>query len=567
MKARQKHSIVKVKSFSSIIWLLIGLVVIVLLSYYKVIHCDFVWDDKILYLSQERLIQKFNLMELFIPQKDRMFIPITYTFWKLVGEFGGISNGDFQPLHFHIFNLILHLINSVLAFFIIRQILKDDLLTFIGAIVFALHPIQVESVAWISEARGLLSACFGFVAILLNIKYLSLSQKSYFVFILLFLILSMLSKPSGLVFPLILVVYNVMNSNEISFIGFFKRNWGYLILMIPFVFIAGFGESTKMVEFEAPIWLRPVLFLNSIGFYIYKVVLPFDFSPGYGLSPKYLLSHPNYLLFSLVGIVVILSFFLFKDKTIRFSILIFVIGFFPVSNLITFYYQYWSTVADRYVYVSMLGIGFLIPYLLGQFFKVKRIPIIVLLGILLAVLTEQEIKKWHNEFSLWSDCIEKYPNRIPHPYLGRGLIFQEMKRYREAINDFTQCIRIDSTYLFAYYNRGNVYLDLKNYDLALKDFTKAIEINDKYTNALVNRGIAFMELSKFDNALSDFTLALQVDANQVDALYFRGFCYLKLEKLDSALYDFESYYSLNPNDKEVWSILEELRRKKLGEFK
>lgn len=560
MKARQKQ--LQIKNFSSTIWLLIGLVLIVLLSHYNVIHFDFVWDDKILYLNQERFVQKFNLMELFTPQKDRMYIPITFIFWKFVGELGGVNDGDFQPLQFHLFNLILHLANSVFVFFILRKILKDELLAFVGSIVFALHPIQAESVAWISEARGLLSAGFGFVAMLLNFVHLNKPKRSYFGFILLFLVMSILSKPSGIVFPLILVVYNAIYSKGISFQEFFKKNWTYVFFMVPFAFIAGFGESTKMVEFEAPIWFRPVLFINSIGFYIYKIVLPFDFSPGYGLSTKYLLSHPNYLLFSLVGIVVILSFFLFKDKTIRFSILLFMIGFLPVSNLITFYYQYWSTVADRYVYISLLGISILFPYLIGQFFRVKRIPIIVLLGILLAVLTEREIKKWQNEFTLWSNCIEKYPNRIPHPYLGRGLAFQEMKRYSEAINDFTKCIEIDSTYLFAYYNRGNVYLDLKKYDLALKDFTKAIEINPKYTNALVNRGITFMELSRFDDALGDFTSALLIDTNQADALYFRGFCYLKLKKFDSALNDFDRYYFLNPNDKEIWSLMQELKRKK-----
>lgn len=565
MKAKQKQT--QVKSFSSTFWLLIGLVFIVLFTYYKVIHFDFVWDDKILYLNKERLIQKFNLMELFTPQKDRMYIPITFIFWKLVGEFVVKSNGDFQPLQFHLFNLILHIVNSVLVFFIIRKILKDDLLTFIGSIFFALHPIQVESVAWISEARGLLSACFGFSAMLLNIEYFNKPKRSYFLYIWLLLVLSILSKPSGIVFSLILVVYNVMNSNSISFQEFFKKNWIYLIFIVPFAIVAGFGESTKMIDFEAPLWFRPVLFFNSIGFYIYKIFLPFDFSPGYGLSPKYLLSHPNYLLFSIVGIVVILSFFLFKDTTIRFSILLFVIGFLPVSNIITFYYQYWSTVADRYIYISMVGICVLFPYLLSQFFRAKKIHIVVLLNIFLAVITERETRKWQNEFTLWSDCIEKYPNRIPHPYLGRGLAFLEMKRYSDAINDFTECIKIDSTYLFAYYNRGNVFLDLKNYNFALKDFTKAIEINNKYTNALVNRGITFMELSQFDNALVDFTSALLIDSNQYDALYFRGFCYLKLAKIDSALNDFERCYSINPNDLEIWNIIQELRRKKDGDFK
>ncbi|MGQ9819838.1 MAG: tetratricopeptide repeat protein [Candidatus Kapaibacteriales bacterium] len=562
MNLRRKQTLVK--SSSSTIWLIIGLFSIVLFSYYRVAYFDFVWDDNILYINRERLIHKFNLVEIFTPQKDRMYMPLTYVLWKLVGEFGKSNAMDYQSAYFHLFNLMLHLANSILAFFIIKKFLKDELLSFMGAIIFALHPIQVESVAWISEARGLLSASFGFIAILVNFYYLRENTKKYFPVILLFLILSILSKPSGIVFPLVLVVTNIMNSKTMSLLEIFKKNWIYFILLVPFAFIASLGESTKMIEFEAPIWLRPILFINSIGFYVYKIFLPFGFSPGYGLSPKFLLSHPQYLLFSIIGVLIIVAFIFLKDKIIRFSILVFVIGFLPVSNLITFYYQYWSTVADRYVYISVLGVGIFFPRLINQFLRLWKVPIIVLLGLLFAVLTEQEIKKWQNEFTLWTDCIEKYPDRTPHPYLGRGLAYQEKGKFNEALNDFTKCIELDSTYLFAYYNRGNVYLDLKRYDLALQDFTKAVQINSKYTNALVNRGITLMELSRFDEALNDFSLALSSDSNQVDALYYRGFCYLKLLKLDSALHDFERYYYFNPNDNEISKILQQLKRKNKG---
>lgn len=564
MKGRkEKTASTNINSYS---WLLLGLILfVVFITYSKVLNFEFVWDDKPLYLREERLSQNFNLLELFIPQKNRMYIPMTMLIWKIVGEIGGFENGHFNPFPYHLLNLVLHIFNSIIVFLIIRKILQDDLLSLMGVILFSLHPIQVESVAWISEGRGLLSAFFGLLAILFRIYFQD--KKRNDIWVIVFLIFSMLSKPSGVVFPLILIAFNFFYQKEINFKIFLENNWQYVVLLLPFVYLAVYGESTKMIDFAPPIWSRPILFLNSLGFYLYKLLIPIDFSPGYGLTPKFLFSNPQFLTFIVFGILTVVTIFFVKNKIYRISLVLFIFGFLPVSNLIPYYYQYWSTVADRYVYVSMLGVSIFLPYLFKRIGNFKKIITIILAGLILSILTGGELEKWENDFALWSNCIEKYPNRIPHPYLGRGLFFQEKGEFNRAMNDFTKCLEIDSSYLFAYYNRGNIFFDSKKYDLAVLDYSRAIEINPKYVNALVNRGIAFMELSKYSEANRDFTSAIKIDSNQMDAIYYRGFSYLKLAKFDSALADFERYYLYNPNDKEIFNLILNLKREKSKESK
>lgn len=543
-------------------WIVLGLFIIVLLCFYKIIYFDFVWDDRSLYISAEKLIRNFNLLSLFVPRKDQMYIPVTFIFWKIVGELGGIKDGEFIAFPYHLLNLIIHTINTIIVFYIVRKIHKNDILSLLGAIIFAIHPIQVESVAWVSEARGLLSAAFGLLAFLIYLESTEKNQRNINPWVIFLLILSMMSKPSGIVFSIIIVVYNFFLFKSENLKTILVENWFYLVLILPFIYLAKYGESTRMIEFEPAIWFRGILFINSLGFYFYKIFIPLNFSPGYGYTAKFLLANPQFLLYMVIGLLFIIALIVIKDKIFRVSILIFILGFLPVSNLFAYYYQYWSTVADRYVYVSMTGVAIFIPYFITKIVKMKKLPYIIFsLGLVFSVLTANELKKWIDDFTLWSSCIENYPGRSPHPYLGRGLIYQEKGLINEAINDFTKCIEIDSTYFFAYYNRGNIFFDQKQYDLAIKDYSRAISINPKYINAIVNRGISYMELSQYADANLDFTNALRFDSNQLDAIYYRAFSYLKQYKYDSALIDFERYFYLNPNDNEVSEIIKGLKSK------
>lgn len=530
--------------------------------YLPSLRYQFVWDDKEIYINELNLPQKETLSKIpdyFIPKKDKMYIPMTYTFWNIIGNLGGIQNGGYNPQPFHLLNLLLHVANSILVFLILFHFFNEHKFAFLGAVVFAFHPIQVESVVWVSEARGLIAGMFGFGALLLYLKSKTGSSKNYFIYLL--LLCSMLSKPSGIVFPLILIAIDIYLNGLVPFKEFLKRNIFALLLMVPFVFIAMQGESSRAIEFASPLWVRPLLWFNAIGFYLLKMFIPMNFSACYGLTYSYLIKDISRFYPIFIFIIVLFVGIISKKRWVWFAMIIFILGFLPVSNLVTYYYQYWSTVSDRYVYFSMFAFAFGIALIVKEYLNKYFSYVFGVVGIILFLFSRLELPKWESETALWNDCVEKYPNRVPHPYLGRGSILQANGNYSQALADYNTAIELDSNYYFGYYNRGNLYYDLKQFNKAIEDYSKVLTINPKYVNAYVNRGLCLANMQRFEDAVADFTKALELDSKQFDVYYERANCYVELGQSDKAVNDLKLSLKLKPDFEQAKALLREISSK------
>ena len=151
------------------------LVIIGIVVFIKVLDFGFVWDDNQLYLNKGNYPEDGrlqNISKLWQPGKMPMYAPVTYTMWGIIAQLSSTDDSnDFKlnPKLFHFVNLLFHILNSVLILLIISRLLKDNLAAFIAGLIFLLHPIQVESVAWISEFRGLLAGFFGFLAVYIHL--------------------------------------------------------------------------------------------------------------------------------------------------------------------------------------------------------------------------------------------------------------------------------------------------------------------------------------------------------------------------------------------------------------
>ncbi|MGC8748004.1 MAG: tetratricopeptide repeat protein [Candidatus Kapaibacteriota bacterium] len=510
----------------ALIGILLSAVILIVTNfifYFPVLKFDFVWDDKPLYINSNNIpsdkpFEKCG--EHFVPKKDKMYIPVTYFFWSVVSFFGGNANGTFYPYPFHLFNLIIHILNSIILLFLLRRFLNSNLGALFGAMIYSLHPIQIEAVAWISEARGLLSAFFGFTALLVYLYFeRNVVVKNVAVGFL--ILLSILSKPSGVVFPFLLLLIDWFIKKDTKIFDVFKRNWFFLVLVVPFIFISIRGETTKVVEIDIPYYFRPLLWLNSIGFYLQKTALPINLSPGYGITFHFLKNNIIYFYPLLVTLIsLFLGYFLKFKKQYWFAFLFFIVGYLPLSNLVSYYFQYWSTVADRYIYISLFGFSFFFAFLYEKYITKYQYVIVMVLPLFFFIINRNEIVKWENEYTLWDDCIKKYPERIPHVYLGRGMMFEQRGELYSALEDYTKSIVLDSNYYFGYYNRGNIYYDLKKLDNAIIDFTRAIQTNPQYVNTYVNRGLCYLEKKEYDSAISDFLSALRLDSGQVDVVLY-----------------------------------------------
>ncbi len=539
------------------------LLFILLIVFVQVRDFDFVWDDQELYLNETNFPEKFSIadyLKFWNPLSEKMYIPITYTFWTLAADLSQKeASTRFNPSTYHTLNIIFHIINSFLVLIFLKKIINNEWSAFFGALLFGLHPLQSESVAWVSELRGVLAAFFALITFLLYIKYLKTKNEIsknkirpnlYYYLAIITTLFSVLSKPSAIVLPLMLFIIDYF-----LFKGKFRLSLlkvlPFFLLVIPIMIRAKLAESNLPVDFGSPLWSRPFIFFDSLQFYLLKVILPIELVADYGRKPEFVLANTSYYLAWIIPltIFVFLIIKIQKTKVYLASYFLFIAGFLALSGLVTFYFQDWSTVADRYLYLSMIGVSLAFSNILSM---IKNDAIAKGIGIItiaiFSYLTHSQLSIWTNEFTLWDNNIRKYPDRSAHSYTGRGFQYLSKGDYQKALADFNKAIDLNPKYSRAYYNRGIVYYDNENYIKAIEDYSKAIELGLKHYDVFNNRGLAYSSVGKHNLAIEDYTTALNLNPYQPDTYVNRGISFAQLGNLEPAISDFEKALSLNPND-------------------
>jgi tetratricopeptide (TPR) repeat protein len=591
----------KQKNQSKIL-LYLSLIILPSIIYLSSLSFDFVWDDSLLYINQKNFPKENvfeNYSKFWSPNLQDMYIPVTYTFWAIAASIGTDASNQniISPGAFHFFNILFHILNGILVFAIVRRLIKNDIAALIGALVFALHPIQVEAVAWVSELRGLLAAFWGFLSIYFYLNHLDSNDKKHkirqYIMTFVCLVLSMLSKPSAIVFPFMILLIDyiyskrvIINNNKLTSkskeknenkkveslsqsqdnvrkpIDLIKSTILFFVLIIPFMLIAKGTESKAFVDISSPLWAKPFIYLDSFSFYFLKIILPVNFAANYGISPKFMMGQSWFYLAWLLPIALIVLLAIKKEKLLLTSALIFLIGFLPLSGLISFYYQYFSTVADRYVYISMFATALAIAYGITKVQNINTRKLISFgLPILLMVLSFIQLSVWKNETTLWDDVVSKYPDRSAPSHNAKGMNYLKTGDFKTAIPEFSRAISLDPKHPDYYYNRGISLLEIQRYELAIADFDRVINLNPKYSNALFNKAMALSEMNKTDEAIIVYTQTSLLEPNQSDIYSNRGILYAKLNKFDSAAADFKKAIQINPKDFDAQHNLDLLKTK------
>lgn len=478
--------------------------------------------------------------------------------------------GD-KPMLYHFVNLVFHLLNVFLAYKIVKILSRKSEIAFITALFFGIHPMHVESVAWISELKDVMYGFFFLGAMILYSDYFLKKEKKTLNYLLALLafILSCLSKSAAVTLPVILLLTDY----------YLKRKFHIRIIIekIPFFIVAiVFGilailsqDKAGAIQDLTPLftWFeRPMLASYATLTYLVKFIAPTDLSAMYpypdrvgGYLPLIYFIAP--LIIIILGILVYHSRKFSRDiifGTFFFLITIsLVLQILPVGGAI---------VAERYTYIPYIGL-FLITgkgYVYSQEGKgkfagaIKRVfPAILIIGaIIFSVLTFQRIKIWKDGEALFTDLIKKYPN-LPFAYNNRGyLYFNFIKNYDKAIADYNKCIELDSTFHRAYSNRGVLYYniygpsksDSLHLELARKDFTKALRFKSDNTDALIGRANTLSTQNKFRESLPDYNKYIPLVPDDAKAYMWRGIAYYQLDKSDSALADMNKSIEMMPGN-------------------
>ena len=511
------------------------------LVYYKLFTAGFIsWDDPEILLAN-RDVHQFSIKQFFTNFYVGNYHPITmlnYAIdWQLFGK---------SALGYHAENILWHLVNTVLVYFIAKELKLKQIQALLVSSVFAFHPVQLETVAWVAERKTLLYSFFFLLAIFNYLKYKQQSQIKHLVWVYACFILSLLSKPAAVVFPMLLIALDVFFYGE-SLKDTYKR---YILF---FVISLVFGLITIKAQQEAKfllnthdynVFYKIGIFGYGIFHYIYKFILPINLSAFYGYPDKL-------TVISIIGVTTLISvvFILYmvvkrKQQLVLFAFTFFIINIILVLQIISFGD---AIVADRYMYLPIIGLTLVLIYLFEKsiFFKIPTMAVVIILSI--ASFARAAV--WNNSLSLFSDTLKKEPtsflvlNSLGSEYTMQG-------NPKQAIPFLNKAIAVAPDYYKGYYNRGLAYVQLQQNDKALDDFNKAINYHKQgnHAKSYVARANVYYNLKDFTKAIQDAEKALSIDAKNAKANFLLGNCYDDLNDLPKALSYYNTSIQLNPEE-------------------
>jgi len=507
--------------------------------YARTLNYGFVWDDERTHLTNNQQLMQGDVESFWLKPYSGMYIPVSYTTWMLIKKMTS-SSRELSPKAFHLLNVITNCFNCILLFQLLLLLFKNQTYAFFGSLLFLLHPMQVESVAWISEFRGLYSVFFSLLSMNCIFWYLknndaftarSLITSKHFIFASVFFVLALLAKPSAVVLPLITGVLVWCYYQE-KFNLLLKALSIWILITIPILLITRNSQPNELMYASIPFWQRFFIAGDSLFFYLHKLIFPYPLAACYGYTPGLIVTN-TYIYFSTFFCVFIAIFTFIKRKSnpILFSgFAIFFICLLPVLGIVPFEYQKHSTVADHYLYFAMLGVTLFIPVIAEAIKKhlyLKYISISVL--VIYLVLNILQTNTWKSEFMVWDNTLAHYQNS-PNVYYNRGVEYSKIGKYNEAISDYTKCLALQNNYRDALFNRANAYENLYDINAAFTDYNTYLSIDSTDGSVYYKRANLNYKTGNILGAIND--------ASKAEFLHFpvSGKFKRKLEEAGKVLY-------------------------------
>ena len=512
------------------------------------------WDDE-LYVTQNPLLKGPDWQAIFTQASASNYHPLTI----LTLAFNYAISGT-DPFSYHFMNWLLHILNTALVFLFIYRISgKITYVAAFAAIIFGVHPMHVESVAWVSERKDVLYALFFLLALLQYWSYLETGNRVKAIFCFVFFILSLLSKPAAIILPFILLLLDYWYGRSI--------NWKVVAEKIPFFVLSlVFGYITVKVQSADsivgleiyPLWSRFFFACYTIMIYAARFFVPYPLSAFHPYPPIDSLGLSVWLSPLFMIALLVLLWLKRKNKLIVFSLLFFIINLLMVVQFVSIGL---TIVSERYTYIPYIGLAFLIGMWLNKYAAsssgtfIKAIPFIA--AIVFGFISFQRTKVWKDGDTLWTDVIRHFPNaatpRSNHAnYLKKMAGLPENKpRQNElllrALEDCNVAIRLKPTHAKGYENRQNIYLLLKRDTLAMADANSLLSLEPHNSHASYTKAVVYMRFNKPDSALAWFNKSLTENPNADPVLNNRGsLLFNNFQRYSEAIADFTRAIALNP---------------------
>lgn len=477
------------------------------------------------------------------------------------------SSWGLSPRGYHVVNVALHLLNTFGVLLFTRMLLslrheaRATPVALATALLFGVHPLHVESVAWVVGRKDLLYTLFFLGSLIAYCKYLASRGVSFYALSLVAFVLALLSKGQAVTLPVVLVAIDLVVGTRMrgaaadararsrSTIVLEKVPFFALALLFGVIAIAAQRQGEAVGDVSAyPLHQRIVFASYGLVQYVRKIFLPIDLSAFYPYFVRPGESIPiGYWLYPVIVIAaVVLTWIGRRRRWIAFGAVFFVVNLALVLQLLPVGA---AIMADRYSYLSSIGILLILAVLYGTWTARARnlVPTIALgmASVVFAGITFARCQVWHDSGSLWSDVIAKHPE-APIAWNNRGIYRKDAGDLAGAMEDYSRALQLDPGYTLAYTNRAVARQRLGDFEGALQDLDRSIALDPDDSSAFANRGVVQIRLGQTERALADFTRAIELDPSNSAAYANRGTLRSNLGEYGAALADLDRALALNP---------------------
>src|SRR5580704_10167257 len=574
------------------------LVALVFISYARVFNADFIWDDETHLTRNPCVVGPLGLKEIWTSARAVYYPLVLTTFWT-VHKVAGLS-----PWPYHLLNVCLHAGSAVLLWQVLRQLNVRG--AWLGAALWALHPVMVQSVAWVTELKNTQSGFFYLLSIfcflrwdersrirrILRIKGTADQDRAvsrppwrlagdgyclmWFALSLSFFILATLSKPSVVMLPVVLALCLWWRTGRIY--------WRDIAAIAPFVLISALASVWTIVEQKfhagaigaewAQTWPeRLIIAGRAIWFYVAKLAWPYPLIfiyPRWKINSSELIAYLP-LVAALGGLLVLWLIRAKWSRAVFFAAAYYVVSLFPVLGFFSVYFFRYSFVSDHFQYLASMG-----PLALGgagivtgcsrlaasrrfsalpSTLRHRAVVTTLLLGICgtlllsLVFLTWRQTAVYHNLVTLYTGILAKNPGCwMAHSNLGSAL--NNQGKTDEAIAHYREAIELRPSYAEAHYNLGRLLARKGQLDDAVTHYEKALEIDPADAEAQNNLGVTLFGSGRVDEAIAHYQEALKIRPDYAEASCNLASALLSKGDLDGAIAYYSMCLALLPNQAE-----------------
>lgn len=533
--------------------------------YFNSIHNEFVFDDNLLIVKNFRIQDLKNIPRILGVTGRHSYRPLREISYTLDYQFTGLN-----PVGYHLSNILYHILTSFCVFLVAFRLSKDIKVGFIAGLLFMAHPIQTESVAYISGRRDILTALFYLMGFYFFLRYRESLSKKYLFLIFCSYYLSLLSKEMGVTLPAVILLYDLIEpvgpvlhpENPGPFLKgllfrlktILKRNWplylGLFLVAVLFTidkavvrnpsrqegFYGGSASTNFLTVFR--IWV----------FYIKVLMLPLSLNAGHSFSlSKSILEPRTYLSIALLLAIFLSLILLLKNKKIySFCGFWFFLTLLPVSHI----FPHHELLAEHYLYLPAFGFCLAGGLLFSSPLQRKRAGLL-LSGFLIALFvfygyqTIQRNRIWSNDSTLWTDTVQKSPDNV-RAHLNLIAAYNRLGLYDQAISGSLALLNKEPKNDEIYMKLGVSYMLKEEYDKALENFKTAIQIKARNPMAYNNLGVLYIKRKEFDQAIEAFQKVLASFPFYADAYHNLAEAYAGKGLIDQAIEEEKKALRLNP---------------------